>query len=86
MPFEGTSIWGRRRGVPAEARRSRRPEAIGTRLSAGEDTGSARRVRGIVDHVRRELGDIGVRVAELGVNDVILPGDMRELINKVVEA
>lgn len=40
----------------------------------------------IVEHVRRELGDIGVRVAELGVKDVILPGDMRELINKVVEA
>ena len=40
----------------------------------------------IVQHVRRELGDIGVRVAELGVKDVILPGEMRELINKVVEA
>ena len=40
----------------------------------------------IVEHVRGELGDIGVRVAELGVKDVILPGEMRELINKVVEA
>jgi regulator of protease activity HflC (stomatin/prohibitin superfamily) len=40
----------------------------------------------IVAHVRRELGDVGVRVTELGVKDVILPGDMRELINKVVEA
>jgi len=40
----------------------------------------------IVEHVRRELGDIGVRVTELGVKDVILPGEMRELINKVVEA
>lgn len=40
----------------------------------------------IVGHVRRELGDIGVRVTELGVKDVILPGEMRELINKVVEA
>lgn len=40
----------------------------------------------IVTHVRRELGDIGVAVTELGVKDVILPGDMRELINKVVEA
>jgi regulator of protease activity HflC (stomatin/prohibitin superfamily) len=40
----------------------------------------------IVRHVREQLGDIGVRVAELGVKDVILPGDMRELINKVVEA
>ncbi len=40
----------------------------------------------IVGHVRRELGDIGVNVTELGVKDVILPGEMRELINKVVEA
>ena len=40
----------------------------------------------ITDHVRRELGDIGVVVTELGIKDVILPGDMRELINRVVEA
>lgn len=40
----------------------------------------------ITEHVRRELGDIGVIVAELGIKDVILPGEMRELINKVVEA
>ena len=40
----------------------------------------------VVGHVRRELGDIGVRVTELGIKDVILPGEMRELINRVVEA
>jgi len=40
----------------------------------------------IAAHVRRELGDIGVVVNELGVKDVILPGEMRELINRVVEA
>ncbi len=40
----------------------------------------------IVGHVRGQLGEIGVRVTELGIKDVILPGDMRELINKVVEA
>ena len=40
----------------------------------------------IVAHVRRELGDIGVSVTELGIKDVILPGEMRDLINKVVEA
>jgi regulator of protease activity HflC (stomatin/prohibitin superfamily) len=40
----------------------------------------------IVRHVREQLGDIGITVTELGVKDVILPGDMRELINKVVEA
>jgi regulator of protease activity HflC (stomatin/prohibitin superfamily) len=40
----------------------------------------------VVNHVRRGLGDIGVAVTELGVKDVILPGEMRELINRVVEA
>ncbi|MDJ0643709.1 MAG: SPFH domain-containing protein [Erythrobacter sp.] len=40
----------------------------------------------IVAHVRKEVGDIGVRVTELGIKDVILPGEMRELINRVVEA
>jgi hypothetical protein len=33
--------------------------------------------------VRGHLGDIGVAVTELGTEDVILPGNMRELINKV---
>lgn len=42
--------------------------------------------REIVEHVRRELGDVGARVTELGIKDVILPGEMRELINRVVEA
>jgi regulator of protease activity HflC (stomatin/prohibitin superfamily) len=42
--------------------------------------------RQIVDHVRAAIGDIGVAVPELGIKDVILPGDMRELINRVVEA
>ncbi|MBV9221242.1 MAG: slipin family protein, partial [Methylobacteriaceae bacterium] len=30
--------------------------------------------------------DLGVEVTELGVKDVILPGDVRALLNKVVEA
>lgn len=37
-------------------------------------------------HVAEHMGDIGVEVTELGLKDIILPGDMRELINKVVEA
>lgn len=40
----------------------------------------------IAKHVREAIGDIGVRVTELGIKDVILPGEMRELINRVVEA
>jgi len=38
------------------------------------------------DYVRARVADSGVEVTELGVKDVILPGEIRELINKVVEA
>lgn len=35
---------------------------------------------------RERVPDSGVEVTELGVKDVILPGEIRELVNKVVEA
>jgi regulator of protease activity HflC (stomatin/prohibitin superfamily) len=38
------------------------------------------------DHVRARVADSGVEVTELGVKDVILPGEIRDLVNKVVEA
>ncbi|MBR1211411.1 slipin family protein [Bradyrhizobium sp. JYMT SZCCT0180] len=38
------------------------------------------------DYVRERIADSGVEVTELGVKDVILPGEIRELVNKVVEA
>jgi regulator of protease activity HflC (stomatin/prohibitin superfamily) len=36
--------------------------------------------------VRERLGETGIEVTELGVKDLILPGEIRELVNKVVEA
>jgi|SRR5579871_5326642 len=36
--------------------------------------------------VRERVAEAGVEVTELGVKDVILPGEVRELVNKVVEA
>ncbi|CCD86779.1 conserved protein of unknown function [Bradyrhizobium sp. ORS 285] len=38
------------------------------------------------DYVRARLDGSGVEVTELGVKDVILPGEIRDLVNKVVEA
>ncbi len=38
------------------------------------------------EFVAKRTGELGVAVDELGVKDVILPGEIRELINKVVEA
>jgi regulator of protease activity HflC (stomatin/prohibitin superfamily) len=37
-------------------------------------------------YVRERLLETGIEVTELGVKDVILPGEIRELVNKVVEA
>ncbi len=37
-------------------------------------------------YVAERSGGLGVEVIALGVKDVILPGDVRELVNKVVEA
>jgi regulator of protease activity HflC (stomatin/prohibitin superfamily) len=37
-------------------------------------------------YVRERIAETGIEVTELGVRDVILPGEIRELVNKVVEA
>ena len=36
--------------------------------------------------VRERVAEAGIEVTELGVKDVILPGEIRDLVNKVVEA
>ncbi|MEM8976213.1 MAG: SPFH domain-containing protein [Pseudomonadota bacterium] len=38
------------------------------------------------NYVTARVGDLGVEINEIGVKDVILPGDVRELLNHVVEA
>ncbi|MAK64792.1 MAG: membrane protease subunit, stomatin/prohibitin [Maricaulis sp.] len=42
--------------------------------------------REITDHVRERLAETGMAITDLRIKDVILPGDMREMLNKVVEA
>lgn len=37
-------------------------------------------------YVTNRAGPLGIEVGEIGVKDLILPGDVRELLNKVVEA
>lgn len=37
-------------------------------------------------YVAERVAETGIEVTELGVKDVILPGEIRELVNKVVEA
>jgi len=61
-------------------------EAVATRtldeILAARDT-IDREVRAFVT---QRVADLGVEIGEIGVKDVILPGDVRELLNKVVEA
>lgn len=61
-------------------------EAVATRtlddILAARDT-IDEQVRGFVT---QRVGDLGVEIVEIGVKDVILPGDVRELLNRVVEA
>jgi regulator of protease activity HflC (stomatin/prohibitin superfamily) len=40
----------------------------------------------VSDEVRREMGGYGVRVSEIALKDIILPGDIREILNQVVTA
>ena len=40
----------------------------------------------IEDAVRRRAGELGLAIASVGIRDVILPGDMKDLMNKVTEA
>ena len=61
-------------------------EAVATRtldeILAARDT-IDREVRAFVTE---RANNLGVEVGEIGVKDVILPGDIRDLLNKVVEA
>jgi regulator of protease activity HflC (stomatin/prohibitin superfamily) len=36
--------------------------------------------------VRRRAGELGLEIASVGIRDVILPGEMKDLMNKVTEA
>ncbi|MBW3543867.1 MAG: slipin family protein [Planctomycetes bacterium] len=40
----------------------------------------------IEQNVRRRAGELGLEIASVGIRDVILPGDMKDLMNRVTEA
>jgi len=42
--------------------------------------------RDIADHLGERFAEIGLSVISVGVKDIILPGDMKDLLGKVVEA
>ena len=42
--------------------------------------------REVNEQIRGRAGELGLEVVTVGVRDVILPGDMKDLMNKVMEA
>ena len=38
------------------------------------------------DTIKDRAAEFGIKVLALGIRDVILPGDMKDLMNKVIEA
>ena len=40
----------------------------------------------VEENVRRRAGELGLSIASVGIRDVILPGEMKDLMNKVTEA
>jgi len=42
--------------------------------------------REVEEHVRRRVAELGLELVSVGVRDVILPGEMKDLMNKVTEA
>jgi regulator of protease activity HflC (stomatin/prohibitin superfamily) len=40
----------------------------------------------IEEAVRQRAGELGLEIASVGIRDVILPGEMKDLMNKVTEA
>jgi regulator of protease activity HflC (stomatin/prohibitin superfamily) len=40
----------------------------------------------IGEAVRRRAGELGLEVVAVGIRDIILPGEMKDLMNKVTEA
>lgn len=42
--------------------------------------------RELADGIRRRAGELGLELISVGIRDVILPGEMKDLMNKVTEA
>jgi len=60
--------------------------AVGTRTLDAllEDKGAID--ASVLAHIKEKTGDVGVSIADVGVKDIILPGDMKVILAQVVEA
>jgi regulator of protease activity HflC (stomatin/prohibitin superfamily) len=60
--------------------------AVGTRTLDALLEDKAVIDQSVADHLKARFEAIGITVKSVGVKDIILPGDMKELLGKVVEA
>lgn len=61
-------------------------EAVGTR-TLDELLENKQVINEVVEtHVRRKLGEFGIEIGDVGVKDIVLPGDMKTILTQVVEA
>jgi len=60
--------------------------AVGTRTLDALLEDKAAIDTSVADHLKKHFKAIGITVKSVGVKDIILPGDMKELLGKVVEA
>ncbi len=60
--------------------------AVGTRTLDGLLEDKSAMDRDVFDHVMTRFAEIGIDVNSIGIKDIILPGDMKDILAKVVEA
>ncbi len=76
----------------AELSRKSREAQLALRASIGSrelDTLLADKdalARELEDQVRKRAGELGLELISVGIRDVVLPGEMKDLMNKVTEA
>ena len=77
---------GRRRGTLMQLISNREREQL--RISAARDEYKKleTEIRELDEALRARVTAIGLEVVSLGIRDVILPGEMKDLMNKVTEA
>ncbi len=61
-------------------------QAVGTRSLDTLLANKGELDRGVYDAVRNQVADNGIEVINVGIKDLILPGEMKDILNQVVEA
>ena len=61
-------------------------QAVGTRSLDTLLANKGELDRAVYDAIRTQVADNGIEVINVGIKDLILPGEMKDILNQVVEA